>query len=140
MTLQGISVREEGGQFGLASRELGKPTCSLLDRGGVQCADTINPVRKEQPAGRVHEPPLSLHLFGAEEARGLELRAQREAAVAIPIVRSDLVRQLRRLLLSARVQVGKGFHFARPILVPVLAEGVDERKEGRSEERRVGKE
>src|SRR5579863_8502730 len=77
----------------------------------------------------VHEPPFAIDLLRPEEARGLELRAGSRAAVFVPTRWFGLRGHLLRFPIAIGGQIVEGLDFAGPILVAVLAEGVDERTE-----------
>ncbi len=129
MAFEGVAPGEKPGKLGLFAGEIFKPAFALLDGRGVQRPNTIDAVREKEPSVRVHQPPLAIDLFGAEETGRFELGSGGPAAVAVPVFGARVGGELGCLLLAPGRQVGLRFHFARPVLVPVLAEGVDEGEE-----------
>ena len=129
MAFEGIAARAERGELRLVAGEVGKPACPLLNRRGVQASHAVNAVREEQPAIRVHQPPFALHLLRAEEAGRPQARAGGPASKSVPIPGAGPAGKFLGLRLAPRLEVRDRFGLARPILVPVLAEGVYEGKE-----------
>ena len=100
-------------------------------------AHAVHAVREEEPAVWVHEPPLAVHLLGAEEPRGLQLRTLRPAAPLVGAGNRALpVRGEPGLLRAPRLlKVLLVMHLPRPVVVLELPEAVHERQERRRVER-----
>ena len=89
----------------------------------------VDAVGPEQAALGVHEPPLPLALFHAEAARGRQLRPGLPAAVLIPVARPGVAGQVLGFGFLSRGEVGGRVDLAGPVLMDVLAEGVDQGKQ-----------
>ena len=83
---------------------------------------------KKQVAVGVYQPPLGGDLFGAEKSAGLQLRPLGPAAVLVPIARAGLSGEFCRFGCAMLLQLCQGMGFSGPVLVLVLAEGIDEGK------------
>ncbi len=132
-----IAVRGPGGpaeklgQGRARGGQVGEPVAAIGDRSDRRGRiHTIDAVRPEQSALGIDQPPLSLAFLGTEPPGGRQLRTGLPATILIPAGRTGMGRQLGFFLLAMLPQLFQGVGLAGPVLVDVLAEGVDQGEEG----------
>src|SRR6185369_10384436 len=122
----------ERGKLRLIARKIGEPAFTLLDRGAIESAHTIDPMGKKEAAAGVHHPPLAVYLLRPEKTGGFQLRAQSSSTVLVPIFWPRLRGNVFCFQFAPSLQVRNRFDLSRPVPVLVLSECVDAR------EKRIG--